>query len=134
MRLYIADDNVEFAEFCAEVATAEGWHVETSHNGSGLLTILKTETNPAPALILCDINMPDVDGIEVIRTLSDPNKLFRIRFITGGQMTDALAARMIGEARDLNVGRFLIKPISLAALQAVLSEEAQTLSEMAHPS
>lgn len=129
MNLYIADDNVEFAEFCAEVATLEGWHVKTCHDGSELLEALKMVTEPA--LILCDITMPEVDGIEVIKTLSDPEGLFRIRFITGGLMTNAVAARLIGDARDINVGRFLVKPVSLADLRAVFVEEAENLRNMA---
>ncbi|MFZ7094510.1 response regulator [Primorskyibacter sp. 2E233] len=129
MNLFIADDNIEFAEFCAKVAALEGWHVTTCHDGSELLAVLKMETEPA--LVLCDVMMPDVDGIDVIKTLSDPENLFRIRFITGGSMTNAVAARLIGDARDINVGRFLIKPISLADLRAVFAEEAENLRKMA---
>ncbi len=129
MNLYIADDNVEFAAFCAKVATLEGWQVKTCHDGSELLAVVKKET--MPALILCDIKMPDVDGIEVIKALSDPKRLFRVRFITGGSMTNAVAARLIGEARDINIGRFLIKPIAMADLKAVFLEEAENLRKMA---
>lgn len=129
MNLYIADDNVQFAEFCARVAKLEGWKVKTCNNGSELLAVLKIETEPA--LILCDIMMPDFDGIEVIKTLSDPENLFRIRFITGGSMTNAVAARLIAKARNFDVGGFLVKPISLIDLKTVFLEEAENLRKIA---
>ena len=47
MLLYVADDNVEFAEFCAEIARREGWTVEISQNGSVLLEKLRQGNDPA---------------------------------------------------------------------------------------
>lgn len=121
MRLYVADDNREFAEFCAEVAQKEGWHVTICENGSDLLEALNQERTPA--LVLIDINMPVLDGIEVIEELGAVNRDLKLRFITGGPQSSALAARMIADARGLKVGRFLTKPISLAQLREVLAEE-----------
>lgn len=132
MKLYIADDNVEFANYCAKVARLEGWQVQIFQNGSELLAVLRNTTEPA--LILCDMKMPEMDGIDVIKELSDPGKMLRIRFVTGGPMVEALSAQMIGKARDLDIGRFLLKPISLADLKAVLLTEAQSLRQMARAS
>ncbi len=121
MRLYVADDNREFAEFCAEIAQKEGWRVTICENGSDLLEALKQERTPA--FVLIDIHMPVLDGIEVIEELGAVNRDLKLRFITGGPQSSALAARMIADARGFEVGRFLTKPISLAQFREVLAEE-----------
>ncbi|WP_164932926.1 response regulator [Tropicibacter alexandrii] len=126
MKLFIADDNVEFGRMCAEVARREGWNVALCSNGRELLALLSDLDEPA--LVLCDINMPEVDGIEVIRTLADPGHLLRFRFVTGGSMSNALAARLIGQARDIQVGKYLAKPVTLADLRKMLQDEAQLLT------
>ena len=121
MMLYVADDNTEFAEYCAEVARREGWTVEVSQNGSTLLEKLRQGNEPA--LVLCDIQMPEMDGIDVVQELPKIDRKLRVRFITGGPQSTALAARLIGDARNIDVGRFLTKPIRLDDLQTVLREE-----------
>jgi len=121
MLLYVADDNAEFAEYCAQVARREGWTVEVFHNGSTLLDKLRGGTEPV--LVLCDVQMPEMDGIGVVHELPKIDRRLRVRFITGGPHSSALAARMIGDARDVDVGRFLTKPIRLEDLQMILRQE-----------
>lgn len=121
MRLYIADDNIEFAEFCAKVAKQEGWQVSICADGTELVDILKLEDTPA--LVIIDIQMPNIDGIEVIDCLQAINRDLRLRFITGGPQSSALAARMIADARGYDVGRFLTKPLSVKKLRSILAEE-----------
>lgn len=128
MKVYVADDNLDFANFCADVARSMGWEVAVCEDGACLLQALEGELGPA--LILCDINMPGLDGIEVIRQISLPPDRFRFRFITGGLPTTALAARLIGDARDIDVGRFMLKPISLKDLKELFESEAKSLFDV----
>lgn len=129
-KLYIADDNIEFAEFCGTVAEREGWVVSISSNGADLLKALAAETGPA--FILCDIQMPDCDGIEVIQALPAASPRFRVRFVTGGSMTNALTARLIAQARDIDIGRFLTKPVTMEELQNTLRNEERLLCATAN--
>jgi len=125
MRIYIADDNPGFATFCKRVAVNEGWTVSVSENGRELLTALKEEKGPA--LLLVDIQMPELDGIEVINKLVSHAGHFRVRFITGGPPSTAIAAHKIAEINDLSVGTFLVKPITIQDLTAMLQEETEKL-------
>ena len=127
MRLYLADDNEEFSQVVSRVAKSEGWEVTTCPNGAMLAAAVASEDGPA--LLIVDINMPQVDGIETIEELKLINRRFRIRFITGGSDSYALAARMIAEARGLESGRFITKPVGIDQLKAILREEAQHLFE-----
>ncbi len=71
--------------------------------------------------------MPDLDGIEVIDELESVDRPLRMRFMTGGPDSSALAARMIASARSFDVGRHLMKPFELAVLQTILADEAAHL-------
>ncbi|WOI55491.1 response regulator [Palleronia sp. LCG004] len=128
MRIFIADDNAEFAEFCAEVARKDGWSPVLCRDGRELIQAMKREGGPA--LILCDLDMPHLDGTEVARELPDLNGAMRIRFMTGGSDVNALAARLIAEARDLSAGRLMLKPISVAELRKVLHFERDALNQL----
>jgi CheY-like chemotaxis protein len=124
-KLYIADDNSEFAEYLTTVASRLGWTVETCTNGNELLELLLA--GDEPAVVLVDINMPEKDGIEVIEGLSEITRTLRFRFMTGGADAPMLAAKLMARARNLSVGRNLYKPIPMDTLKRVLNEEWEEL-------
>lgn len=128
LRLFIAEDNVDFANFLSTAATREGWQVVVCGNGKILLDAL--DKNHGPALLLVDVNMPNMDGIEVVGEVSALARPFRIRFMTGGQMPSIVAASMIAKARDLSVGQSIFKPLPLARFQEILREEARELAKL----
>lgn len=127
-KLYIADDNMEFAEYLSTVAVREGWETIISENGKKLIENLKSGSGPA--VVVLDINMPEMDGIEAIEIIVDIDRPLRIRFITGGQDSGIIAAKMIASARDLVVGRSIYKPITMDSIKEMLREETEALEEM----
>ncbi|AML50447.1 response regulator [Falsihalocynthiibacter arcticus] len=124
--LYIADDNHDFADFIATVARQEGWKVEVCSNGYELINRLKE--SHGPALLFVDVNMPVMDGLEAIEGLVGLDRQLTIRFITGGEISTIIAAKMIANARDLKVGRSIFKPISKAELVTILRAESKELT------
>lgn len=124
-QLYIADDNEEFSQYLSTVAHQEGWSVSVSANGKQLIESL--QSGEGPAFVLVDVKMPEMDGIEAIESIVKINRPLRVRFITGGQDSAIIAAKMIASARDLEVGRSVYKPISMNAFRELLSEEAEAL-------
>lgn len=125
MKVYIADDNLEFSRFMRRVAENEGWKTTTCANGRELAA--EVASGDGPALLIVDINMPELDGIEVIEELRSIDRRIRVRFITGGATSSALAAHMIAEARGMEAGRFITKPVSVGDLKDILRAEAQLL-------
>lgn len=124
-QLYIADDNADFSQFLATVAQQDGWVVNMSANGKQLIENL--QDGRGAAFVLVDIQMPEMDGIEAIEKIVDVDRPLRIRFITGGQKSSIIAAKMIASARRLAVGPSLYKPISMEAFRELLSEESEAL-------
>lgn len=124
-QLYIADDNTEFATYIAKVAKRDHWSVVQCANGRELLEQVTRGTGPA--LLLVDINMPELDGIEAVNGLAQIDRPLRIRFITGGADTTITVAQMIAKARNLTVGQNLYKPLAKNELLSVLAHEAGAL-------
>lgn len=125
--LLIAEDNADFAQALRRKAESCGWAVTLCPNGAALLDALPALT--APALLLIDVNMPRLNGIEAIGRIAaapGPHRL-RIRFMTGGSDVNAVAARMIAEARGLDVGDTLYKPLPMARFKEALEDEARRL-------
>lgn len=127
-RLIIAEDNSDLARVLATMSERLGWSVQVTGDGDEFLRALAQENTPALALI--DINMPQRDGIDVINGIVETNRPLRLRFMTGGEISSILAARMIASARGLSVGRNVHKPISLQDLRKVLSEEEKELETL----
>lgn len=127
-QLYIADDNEDFAQYLSTVAQQGGWVVNISSNGKELIENL--QDGCGPAFVLIDINMPEMDGIEAIEGIVDIDRPLRIRFITGGQDSTIIAARMIASARSLEVGRSIYKPISMESFKTLLAEEIVALGSL----
>jgi len=132
-RLLIAEDNADFASALGRKAEGCGWQVTVCRDGTELVAELATSS--PPALLLIDINMPELDGIEAIQQIAagPMARGWRIRFMTGGPDVNAVAARMIAGARDLNVGKSLFKPFSMARFAEELDREAELLADMEHP-
>lgn len=121
VHVFIADDNEQFAEVLRRIATKEGWEATVCSDGRILSD--KVAESHEPVLLIIDINMPEMDGIEVINELRRIRRKMRIRFITGGLDTLALAARMMAKAQGLETGRFIMKPVSGEDFKEILKEE-----------
>jgi hypothetical protein len=71
-----------------------------------------------------------MDGIEVISGIAALNRPMRLRFMTGGGGASMEAAKLIAQARDIDVGNNLHKPLSRDVLRDVLQTEAGTLAQI----
>lgn len=119
--LYIVDDNDGFRSFVKRVAEGVGWSVTECPNGQVLLD--KVEGGTGPGLILLDISMPEMDGIETVLRLSDLGQALQICFVTGGPSVHAMTARLLLENKGNGVKHILTKPISVNELLCVLDNE-----------
>lgn len=88
-------------------------------NGHELLEMV--EKDP-PDLVITDINMPFISGIEVARQIRSEYPTIKIIFLTG--YDDFNYAK---QAIDLNVTKYILKPISAHELTACLHEVRRIL-------
>src|SRR5512143_2448469 len=65
-KILIVDDDVETLNFLRVLLNREGYEVVEAHNGTQALGLAQTTI---PNLIVLDIMMPDIDGLQVTRNL-----------------------------------------------------------------
>jgi len=116
--LAIVDDEEEFRAFVRRVAEPLGWRVSEFGNGNELFDALSGSLRPE--LILLDMVMPELDGIETISRLGHTTQNFRIVLITGRVPIYTDAAGDLARAIGVEIVDVLQKPIRLAQLRAVL--------------
>jgi two-component system alkaline phosphatase synthesis response regulator PhoP len=71
-RILLVDDEPDILEFISYNLNKEGFEVFTSTNGRDAI---KIATREKPDLIILDVMMPDLDGIETCRILRESNDL-----------------------------------------------------------
>jgi DNA-binding NtrC family response regulator len=69
-KIFICDDEEEMCRYLRKILLAHGFSVETFGDGASLLRRLESEENGGPDLLLQDIRMPDMDGIEVLKRIA----------------------------------------------------------------
>lgn len=126
-RLLVVDDHVEITDLIREVAGAEGFDVSTINKSSEFFERFE-QINPDTVCI--DIHMPDVDGIEILRWLSDRNCRAEVIILSGGDPLFTKVAERIGEAANLSV-RTVIKPFELSEIRAALGATAVSAADTA---
>lgn len=88
----LIEDNNDIRENTCELLELEGYNVIFAENGKTGLTLAKKNI---PDIIICDIQMPEVDGYEVFKGLKNDSKTSTIPFIF-------LSASV--ENKDINAG------------------------------
>lgn len=76
---------------------------------------------PTVIVIVMDVVMPEVDGIELVQWLAQEKCQAKILIVTGYNPHYADAAKRLVSAGDLPSVQTLTKPISLADLRAALA-------------
>jgi CheY-like chemotaxis protein len=77
-----------------------------------------TRGNGHPKLVLLDIKLPKVDGIEVLRRLKEHPRLKTIPVV---MLTSSAEERDIVESYQLGVNSYIVKPVEFAAFVETVS-------------
>ncbi len=80
-KILLVDDELDILEFLSYNLKKEGYNVFTANNGKEAVTVAKKEN---PHLIILDVMMPDMDGIETCREIREISGLkdVMIAFLT----------------------------------------------------
>ena len=73
-------------------------------------------------VIICDLNMPEMNGVELIRHLSEENFHGGIILLSGEDERILETAKDLAKARNLNVLGYISKPFNREALEILLLE------------
>jgi DNA-binding response OmpR family regulator len=110
-KILVVDDEAALGDFLEQVLTADGYSVRRATDGRQALTVARAEN---PDLILMDIMMPNLNGIEACRQLraQPATRDIPILMLTGYNTRDRLEESIIAGADD-----FLGKPVDLVELR-----------------
>jgi len=99
-RLLIVDDEASLRDMLSFVFVKEGFEVRLASNFTeGLADALKS----SPDVIICDIKMPDGNGLDLLRRVKEENARVPVIMITGhGSTTDAVEAMKAGAIDYVN--------------------------------
>lgn len=108
--ILLVDDTKSLAEMYALSLNQAGYQVTTLHSGAALFQTLETDAF-APDLLVLDIKLPDMDGLEILSRLKSIGFDAPVIVITGyGSIHTAV------EAMRLGASDFLVKPFPIEAL------------------
>jgi len=109
-KLLVIDDETIVRQSVVAYLEDSGFDVHEAENGEQGHEVFRQE---APDLVLCDIRMPRLDGLGVLKHISEENPDTPVIVVSGaGVMTDVV------EALRLGASDYLIKPVSdLAVLE-----------------
>ncbi|MFN4090489.1 MAG: response regulator [Alphaproteobacteria bacterium] len=117
-RLLVMDDEAAFGRFVRRTAEAEGYAVEVLTQSRAFA---ETFDRFRPTLVVLDMVMPEMDGIEIIRWLVAREASVRLAVITGFNPMYAHMGQVLAEAHGRMEVLSLEKPISVADLRKLLT-------------
>lgn len=117
-RLLIMDDDPNVRAFVTEVGTDLGFEATEVAEPGRLIGAVRTIS---PTVIILDLQMPNHDGIEVLRSLSETGTAAKV-LITSGLAEEVLTtAEQLGMAMGVDIAGSLSKPIPLEQLEVQLA-------------
>jgi CheY-like chemotaxis protein len=117
-RLLHIDDDPYVGKAFALVARACGYETKTTSHSSDFKSAYEAFK---PHVIVCDLAMPNVDGIELLRYLADAGCEAKILIVSGLDRRVLDAAGRLAAARGLNIAGTLNKPVQAADLRLALN-------------
>ena len=115
--LYILDDDTQYADLLATVASNAGWEAIVETNP---VKFLEKDLSKIELLVL-DLNMPEMDGIEVIRAIATQGCNVTLILVSGFDARVLHSAQQLAEAHYLKVAASLTKPVPIDEFLKVLN-------------
>src|ERR1700753_3340337 len=125
IRVLLVDDEPALTNLVKMALHYEGWTVEVAHNGREAVTKFE---EVGPDILVLDIMLPDVDGLEILQRIRDADAYTPTLFLTA---RDSVMDRVTG----LTAGAddYMTKPFSLEELVARLRGLLRRSSHLAPP-
>ena len=112
VRVLVVDDEASLTELLSMALRFEGCEVRTAADG---LTAVRTSRDFRPDVVVLDVMLPDIDGMEVLRRLRAEDEGVPVLFLTARDAVDDRIAGITAGGDD-----YVTKPFSLEEVIARL--------------
>jgi two-component system response regulator AtoC len=124
--LAIVDDDKPFADYLQTLLKSRGYDTTTYDSGDALLTGLRE--GALPDVVLLDVSMPGLDGLETLRQIRFAHPAAQVVMVSGGRATEKIV-----EAVRLGAADYVLKPgdadgVGEVALEAAIRNALERLS------
>jgi DNA-binding response OmpR family regulator len=125
-RVLVVDDDADTCTLITDVLEEDGYMVRTCSSGEQALGIIKQERFD---LILSDIRMPEITGLDLLRRIRREGSNTKVILITAYASVQTAVQALRGEAYD-----YLVKPFSLNELRQQVRHalEARSSEQLRH--
>ena len=120
-KILVIDDEGDVGEFVSAAAHAIGFDCTTTIDATEFLKALTPDTS----LILLDLMMPQMDGIELLRLLGERKCKASIVLMSGVGKRIIETAEQLAQVLGLSIVGHLQKPFRLAELEEVLTRSVK---------
>jgi DNA-binding response OmpR family regulator len=120
MSILLVEDDAALAAGLRQALRAEGFAVNHVATGADALHVVATEL---PEIVILDLGLPDIDGINVLKKIRQTNKELPVLVLTARQTSYDKVAGLDSGADD-----YLAKPFDMAELLARLRAISRRIS------
>lgn len=114
IRVLIADDEVEFITTLGARLKLRGFETSTVSSGIGALKVIKQDP---PDVLILDLKMPDLNGLEVLAKVKEDFPAIEVIILTGHGSFEAGK-----EGREQGAFDYIMKPVDLNQLIGKIEE------------
>lgn len=125
LKVLIADDEVEFASTIVARLKLRSFAANMANSGKAALAAIEQDR---PDVLLLDLKMPDLDGLEVLASLNENYPNLAVIILTGHGSFEAGRKGM-----ELGAYDYIMKPVDLNLLITKI-EDAFQAKNVNHPS
>ena len=124
-KLLVVDDEIAVCDILRHFFVKQGYEVHIATKGEEALAIAEREQ---PQLMLLDIKMPMMSGIEVLRQLRQRHNPIKVVLVSAVHDDN-----VVNEARKLGAVDYVVKPFHLDYLEQVVLKKLAVLGNPASP-
>lgn len=129
VRVVVVDDEPTLSDLLSMALRYEGWDVKTAAEGRTAIQIIREFQ---PDVVVLDVMLPDIDGLQVLKRLRDDGQDTPILFLTAKDALDDRIAGLTAGGDD-----YVTKPFSLeelvARLRGLIRRSSVVIADSADP-
>lgn len=122
-KLLVVDDEIEICEFLKSFFEDREFQVAVAHSGG---KAVEAAALFKPDLVLLDIQMPGMDGLQALKKLKDNHPRLKVIMVTAVETQEK-----IEEAMRLGADNYITKPLSLEYLEKDVQDKIDQLANLA---